>query len=64
MSEDKALVVAAALMDDLSRPRKLLGAARSYPERWRGYFKFPEGKPRRGKAQRKPCGVSCERNWE
>ena len=50
MREDKALVVAAALMDDLSRPRKLLGAARSYPERWRGYFEFPGGKTEKGES--------------
>lgn len=38
------LVVGAAIVDDLSSPTALLAAARSYPEKWRGYWEFPGGK--------------------
>lgn len=38
------LVVAAAILDDLTNPTKVLGAERSYPEQWRGFFEFPGGK--------------------
>lgn len=45
MREEKPrVVVAAAILDDLDAPTRVLGAERSYPEQWRGYFEFPGGK--------------------
>lgn len=42
------IVVAAAIVDDLSQPTQVLGAQRSYPEQWRGFFEFPGGKTEPG----------------
>lgn len=42
------IVVAAAIVDDLSHPTQVLGAQRSYPEQWRGFFEFPGGKTEPG----------------
>lgn len=41
-------MVAAAILDDLSQPTQVLGAQRSYPEQWRGFFEFPGGKTEPG----------------
>lgn len=41
-------VVAAAILDDLVAPTRVLGAERSYPEQWRGFFEFPGGKVESG----------------
>ncbi|HEX6197884.1 MAG TPA: (deoxy)nucleoside triphosphate pyrophosphohydrolase [Jiangellaceae bacterium] len=38
------LVVAAAIVDDLKRPRSLLAARRSAPAELAGYWEFPGGK--------------------
>ncbi len=43
-SEPPVLVVAAALVDDLAAPRRLLAARRQTPERLRGKWEFPGGK--------------------
>ena len=42
------VVVAAAIVDDLTAPTRILGAERSYPEKWRGFFEFPGGKTEPG----------------
>nr|WP_283241424.1 NUDIX domain-containing protein [Mobiluncus curtisii] len=42
------IVVAAAILDDLSQPTQVLGAQRSYPEQWRGFYEFPGGKTEPG----------------
>lgn len=42
------IVVAAAIVDDLSQPTQVLGAQRSYSEQWRGFFEFPGGKTEPG----------------
>lgn len=42
--EPPALVVAAAVVDDLDRPRRLLAARRSEPKQLRGRWEFPGGK--------------------
>ena len=42
------IVVAAAIVDDLSQPTQVLGAQRSYPEQWRGFYEFPGGKTEPG----------------
>lgn len=42
--EPAPIVVAAAILDDLHAPSRVLGAERSYPEQWRGFFEFPGGK--------------------
>ncbi|MCI6585073.1 MAG: NUDIX domain-containing protein [Mobiluncus sp.] len=42
------IVVAAAIVDNLTEPKKILGAQRSYPEKWRGFFEFPGGKTEAG----------------
>ena len=39
-----ALVVAAAIVDDLTRPRRLLAARRSAPKSLAGRWEFPGGK--------------------
>jgi 8-oxo-dGTP diphosphatase len=41
---DQATVVAAAIVDDLVSPQRLLAASRSTPERLRGRWEFPGGK--------------------
>ena len=38
------LVVAAAIVDSLARPRRLLAARRTAPQRWAGQWEFPGGK--------------------
>jgi 8-oxo-dGTP diphosphatase len=38
------LVVAAAIVDDLDRPRRLLAARRNAPAQVAGYWEFPGGK--------------------
>lgn len=40
----KGLVVAAAIVDDLKAPTRVLATQRAYPEKWRGYWEFPGGK--------------------
>ena len=42
------IVVAAAIVDDLRQPTQVLGAQRSYPEQWRGFYEFPGGKTEAG----------------
>ena len=42
------IVVAAAIVNDLSQPTQVLGAQRSYPEQWRGFYEFPGGKTEPG----------------
>ncbi|NMW44751.1 (deoxy)nucleoside triphosphate pyrophosphohydrolase [Mobiluncus curtisii] len=42
------IVVAAAILNDLSQPTQVLGAQRSYPEQWRGFYEFPGGKTEPG----------------
>ncbi|STY84498.1 CTP pyrophosphohydrolase [Mobiluncus mulieris] len=42
------IVVAAAILDDLDTLTRVLGAQRSYPEQWRGFFEFPGGKTEPG----------------
>ena len=44
MSAPPVLVVAAAIVDDLSRPTTLLAARRSRPEHLAGRWEFPGGK--------------------
>lgn len=46
--EPAPIVVAAAILDDLQTPSRVLGAERSYPEQWRGFFEFPGGKTEPG----------------
>lgn len=41
---DRPLVVAAAVVDDLDRPRHLLAARRSAPKSLAGHWEFPGGK--------------------
>lgn len=40
----RKLVVAAAIVDDLAEPRRLLAARRAYPEALMGRWEFPGGK--------------------
>lgn len=47
----KPLVVAAAIVDDLSRPTRLLGAQRSAPKSLAGRWEFPGGKVEPGEAE-------------
>lgn len=42
--ESPSPVVAAAIVDDAEKPRRLLAAARAYPERLRGLYELPGGK--------------------
>lgn len=44
MIVEKRVVVAAALVDDLARPTRLLAARRSKPKTLRGRWEFPGGK--------------------
>lgn len=44
------VVVAAAILDDLCAPKRVLAAERSYPEQWRGFFEFPGGKTEPGES--------------
>jgi 8-oxo-dGTP diphosphatase len=44
MTTDRRLVVAAAIMDDLERPTRLLAARRSRPAEVAGRWEFPGGK--------------------
>lgn len=46
----KPLVVAAAIVDDLTRPTRLLGARRSAPKSLAGRWEFPGGKVEPGEA--------------
>lgn len=46
------LVVAAAVVDSLTRPTALLCAARSYPPRWAGWYELPGGKVDPGETPR------------
>ncbi|WP_420110468.1 (deoxy)nucleoside triphosphate pyrophosphohydrolase [Pseudactinotalea sp.] len=46
----KPLVVAAAIVDDLARPTRLLGARRSAPKSLAGRWEFPGGKVEPGEA--------------
>ena len=46
----KPLVVAAAIVDDLTRPTKLLGARRSAPKSLAGRWEFPGGKVEPGES--------------
>ena len=43
-------VVAAALVDSLETPTRMLGAQRSYPKHLAGYYEFPGGKVEAGEA--------------
>lgn len=47
------LVVAAAIVDRLARPRRMLCAARSYPPELAGCFEFPGGKVEPGEEPRR-----------
>ncbi len=42
------LVVSAAVVDSLARPRRLLAARRTAPPRWAGCWEFPGGKVEQG----------------
>jgi len=44
MTSSPVLVVAAAIVDDLDRPRRLLAARRARPEHLAGRWEFPGGK--------------------
>lgn len=44
MDSDSQLVVAAAIVDSLEQPTRLLCAARAYPEELKGMFELPGGK--------------------
>lgn len=44
----QSIVVAAAIVDDLSKPTQVLAAQRSYPAQWRGFYEFPGGKTEPG----------------
>jgi 8-oxo-dGTP diphosphatase len=46
----KVIVVAAAVVDDLSRPRRLLAARRRKPQSLSGRWEFPGGKVDRGES--------------